>query len=96
MERVCSVRAIVDHPVTRDFMADSGTEGELLPEVDLKVMLPNQTCKTVKIERRQQTKEVLNIILESLQVNSKYADHFGLFEAVENNFGKINYYYTMA
>ena len=57
-----------------------------MPEVDLKVMLPNQTCKTIKIDRSLQTIVVLRQILESLQIESKYHCHFGLFETIENTF----------
>lgn len=72
----------------RDFLTDSGTENAV-PEVDLKVMLPDQSCLTVKIERNQQTKHVLDIVLRTLQISTKFSQHFGLFETVENNFGKF-------
>lgn len=86
LEKVCSVRAIVDHPITRDFLTEDASETGAMPEVDLKVMLPNQTCKTIKIDRSLQTTVVLRQILESLQIESKYHCHFGLFETIENTF----------
>ena len=58
-----------------------------MPEVDLKIMLPNQTCKTLKIDRSLQTSVVLRQILEEgLNMDSKYHCHFGLFETIENTF----------
>ena len=73
----------------RDFLTDNGPDNAaVLPEVDLKVMLPDQTCKTIKVERHLPTTEVLDMILHSLQIPTAYFQHFGLFETVENNFGK--------
>ena len=57
-----------------------------MPEVDLKIMLPNQICKTLKIDRSLQTSVVLRQILEGLNIDSKYHCHFGLFETIENTF----------
>ena len=70
----------------RDFLTEDASETGAMPEVDLKVMLPNQTCKTIKIDRSLQTTVVLRQILESLQIESKYHCHFGLFETIENTF----------
>ena len=57
-----------------------------MPEVDLKVMLANQSCKTFKIDRNLQASSVLRMILESLHVETKYHCHFALFEIIENAF----------
>ena len=57
-----------------------------MPEVDLKVMLANQSCKTIKIDRNLQAATVLRMILESLHVETKYHSHFALFEIIENAF----------
>jgi len=86
LEKVCSVRAIVDHPITRDFLTEDATDSGVMPEVDLKIMLPNQICKTLKIDRSLQTSVVLRQILEGLNIDSKYHCHFGLFETIENTF----------
>ena len=72
LERTCSVRAIVDHPLMREFLTDSELESGSA-EVDLKVMLPNRSCKTVKVERNQQVTQVIDILLHSLQVCSAVA-----------------------
>jgi hypothetical protein len=92
LERICSVRAIVDHPVTRDFLTDndSADADVALPDVDLKVMLPDQTCKLIKITRNHKTPQVLELVLRSLHIDTmKHMEHFGLFETVENNFGNL-------
>ena len=52
-------------------------------------MLPNQSCLTINIKRNQQTSEVIDIVLQKLQIPIKLTRHFGIFETVENNFGKI-------
>ena len=52
-------------------------------------MLPNQSCLTINIKRNQQTSEVIDIVLQKLQIPIKLTKHFGIFETVENNFGKI-------
>ena len=51
-------------------------------------MLPNQSCLTINIKRNQQTSEVIDIVLQKLQIPTKLTRHFGIFETVENNFGK--------
>ena len=58
-------------------------------QVELKVMLPNQSCLTINIKRNQQTSEVIDIVLQKLQIPTKLTRNFGIFETVENNFGKI-------
>ena len=58
-------------------------------QVELKIMLPNQSCLTINIKRNQQTSEVIDIVLQKLQIPIKLTRHFGIFETVENNFGKI-------
>lgn len=89
LERTCSVRVIVDHPLMRDFLTDSGSgSDQALPEVDLKVMLPNQSCLIVKVERHLQTLAVLDLVLGHLQMAKKFAHHFALFETVESNFDR--------
>ena len=88
LERTCSVRVIVDHPLMREFLTDSNAENATLPEVEMKVMLPNQNCVTVTIERNFQTTQVLQCLLDSLQIPNKFAHCFGIFETVENNFGE--------
>ena len=60
-----------------------------LIQVELKIMLPNQSCLTINIKRNQQTSEVIDIVLQKLQIPTKLTRHFGIFETVENNFGKI-------
>ena len=52
-------------------------------------MLPNQSCLTINIKRNQQTSEVIDIVLQKLQIPTKLTRNFGIFETVENNFGKI-------
>jgi hypothetical protein len=52
-------------------------------------MLPNQSCLTINIKRNQQTSEVIDIVLKKLQIPTKLTRHFGIFETVENNFGKV-------
>lgn len=88
LERTCSVRVIVDHPLMRDFLTDNGGSDQALPEVDLKVMLPNQSCLLVKVERHLQSLQVLDLVLTHLQIPKKFAHHFALFETVENNFDR--------
>ena len=89
LERTCSIRVIVDHPAMREFLTDNESENATLPEVELKIMLPNQSCFTINIKRNQQTSEVLLILLQHLQIPTKLARHFGIFETVENTFGEI-------
>lgn len=74
----------------REFLTDNCSENSTVPEVELKVMLANQTCVTVMIERNEQTEQVLTSLLESLQIPANLASSFGIFETVENNFGEIN------
>jgi len=88
LERTCSVRVIVDHPLMREFLTDNCSENSTVPEVELKVMLANQTCVTVMIERNEQTEQVLTSLLESLQIPANLASSFGIFETVENNFDR--------
>ena len=71
---------------SRDFLTEDATDSGVMPEVDLKIMLPNQICKTLKIDRSLQTSVVLRQILEGLNIDSKYHCHFGLFETIENTF----------
>jgi len=86
LERTCSIRVIVDHPAMREFLTENGSENAPLSQVELKVMLPNQSCLTINIKRNQQTSEVIDIVLQKLQIPTKLTRHFGIFETVENNF----------
>lgn len=105
LERTCSVRAIVDHALMRDFLTGKNkkspeglwsaltnifltdTQNESSnAEVDLKVMLPDRSIKTVQVERNSQVEQVLELILQSLEVPSKSFEHFALFETIDNNF----------
>lgn len=85
LERTCSVRAIVDHALMRDFLTDTQNESSNA-EVDLKVMLPNRSIKTVQVERNGQVEQVLELLLQSLEVPSGSHEHFALFETIDNNF----------
>lgn len=84
LERTCSVRAIVDHALMRDFLTD--TQNEMSGNVDLKVMLPDRSIRTVQVDRNGQVEQVLNLILTSLQVPLIQHEHFALFETIDNNF----------
>jgi len=86
LERTCSIRVIVDHPAMREFLTDNDSENSALSQVDLKIMLPNQSCLTIKIARNQPTSEVLELIIQKLQISTKLIQHFGIFETMENNF----------
>ena len=70
----------------REFLTESDSENSSLAQVDLKVMLPNQSCLTINIMRNQQTSEILELILQKLQIPNKLIPHFGIFETMENNF----------
>ena len=73
----------------REFLTDTFNENTALTEVDIKVMLPKQTCLSVKIERNYRTNQVMDILLQTLQIPTRFYQHFGLFETVECNFGNF-------
>jgi len=73
----------------REFLTDTFNENTALTEVDIKVMLPKQTCLSVKIERNYRTNQVMDILLQTLQIPTRFYQHFGLFETVECNFDRI-------
>ena len=68
-----------------EFLTDTQNESSNA-EVDLKVMLPNRSIKTVQVERNGQVEQVLELLLQSLEVPSGSHEHFALFETIDNNF----------
>ena len=68
-----------------EFLTDTQNESSNA-EVDLKVMLPNRSIKTVQVERNGQVEQVLELLLQSLEVPSGSHENFALFETIDNNF----------
>ncbi|XP_028416491.1 sorting nexin-27-like [Dendronephthya gigantea] len=86
LEQVTSIRIIHDCDAMKEFMKSSEEVQVNNLEVELKIALPDQTERPVKVEKSFQTQDVCKAFLKKIGMSEASAKYFALFEIIGKAF----------
>lgn len=86
LEKVCATVVIAESDFIREFLSPSNLACGAQNKVEMKVLLPDQSCITLHIHRLSLAIEVYQALVEKLSWSQEVASYFFLHEIEENNF----------
>ncbi|XP_031574129.1 sorting nexin-27-like isoform X2 [Actinia tenebrosa] len=85
MQQVCSVRVIGDSEYMQEFFEENTKkEDDSGMEVELRIMLPDNTTVIVAVQKKYKTREVYKALIKKLGLRDENAINFALFEIMDN------------
>lgn len=88
VEKVCAVRVIAESDIMQEFLMDHQNVEANVIDVDLKIMLPDQSILTVIIKKINTADQVYNILRRKLKISDEMAQHYALFEMIDTGYDR--------
>ncbi|CAF3708997.1 unnamed protein product [Rotaria sordida] len=87
LDKICSVRVISDCDLVQEFLsADIYQDDSISIDVEIKIKLPDQSIKMIKIKRSSTADQVYEMVVEKIGLSEQCIPNFYLFEIVDYTF----------
>ncbi|XP_048583732.1 sorting nexin-27 [Nematostella vectensis] len=86
LQQVCSVRVIGDSVLMQDFLDDDDKMEDTEMEIELRILLPDNSVEIVVVEKRYKTREVYKALVSKIGLDQESALYFALFEVTASGF----------
>ncbi|EDO47744.1 predicted protein, partial [Nematostella vectensis] len=86
LQQVCSVFVIGDSVLMQDFLDDDDKMEDTEMEIELRILLPDNSVEIVVVEKRYKTREVYKALVSKIGLDQESALYFALFEVTASGF----------
>ncbi|VDO93512.1 unnamed protein product [Soboliphyme baturini] len=88
LEKVCSVRVLAESDIMQAFLMESQSDAISYFDVDIRILLPDQTTVTVTVQRNSNCSQVYKALRHRLSISDDIIHYFALFEMIEPDFDR--------
>uniref|UniRef100_A0A915L5I5 Sorting nexin-27 n=1 Tax=Romanomermis culicivorax TaxID=13658 RepID=A0A915L5I5_ROMCU len=88
IEKVCAVRVIAESDIVQEFLMDHQSPDANFVDVDMKILLPDQTTVTVVVKKNNTTDQVFSVLIKKLKISEEMSKYYALFETIDALFDR--------